>query len=261
MTKNRILTAVAVAMALFIASPATAQEPSAEELAAANNPLANMKAFNLQNYFIPSITGAPDATANTFWLRYAQPLGNVLVRASLPLPTVPVPDQPDSVSGIGDFNVFAAYLAIAEPTSTFGIGPLLAVPTATDDALGTGKWQGGVAAVLFNAPNPTIQYGGLLTWQASFGSSERDDTNLIVAQPFAFWQLGGGTYLRTAPLWVFDIEQDTYYIPFGFGIGKVVKQGGIVYNIFIEPQFTILHRGVGQPQFQLFTALNMQFGG
>jgi len=81
-----------------------------------------------------------------------------------------------------------------------------------------------------------------------------------VAQPFLFFQLGGGTYLRTAPLWVFNIEQDTYHIPFGFGIGKVVKSGGTVYNIFIEPQFTILHKGVGQPQFQLYMALNMQFG-
>lgn len=262
MTKNRILSAAAVATALFIALPAAAQEPSAAELAAANNPLANSKAFNLQNYFVPSLTGAPDATANTFWLRYAQPIGKVLVRASLPLPTVPVPDQPDSLSGVGDFNVFAAYLVVAEPTSSFGIGPLLAAPSATDDALGSGKWQGGLAAVVFNVPSPTIQYGALLTWQASFGGDdERADTNVIAAQPFAMFQLGGGTYLRTAPLWVFDLENDSYHIPFGFGIGRVIKSGGIVYNIFIEPQFTILHKGVGQPQFQLFTALNMQFGG
>jgi hypothetical protein len=248
-------------LALLIALPANAQEPTAEELAKANNPLADMKAFNLQNYFIPSLTGTPDATANTFWLRYAQPVGSFLLRASLPLPTVPVSYQPDSVSGVGDFNLFAAYLAIQKPTSTLGIGPLLAAPSATDDALGSGKWQGGVATVFFNAPNPTIQYGGLLTWQASFaGDEERDNTNLVVAQPFFFVQLGGGTYLRTAPLWVFNIEQDTYHIPFGFGIGQVVKSGSTVYNVFVEPQFTMLHKGVGQPQFQVYMALNMQFG-
>jgi hypothetical protein len=252
---------VATIAALFMTLPATAQEPTAEELAKANNPLANMKAFNVQNYFIPSLTGAPDATANTFWFRYAQPIGRMLIRVSLPLPTVPVPDQADSVSGVGDFNIFAAYSVIQKPSTTFGIGPLLAAPTATDDALGTDKWQGGVAAVVFNAPNPTVQYGGLLTWQASFaGDDERDDTNVVVAQPFLFFQLGGGTYLRTAPIWVFNIEQDTYHIPFGFGIGKVVKAGSTVYNVFIEPQFTILHKGVGQPQFQLYMALNMQFG-
>ena len=81
-----------------------------------------------------------------------------------------------------------------------------------------------------------------------------------MAQPSLFVQVGGGIYLRIAPLWVFNIEQDAYHIPFGLGIGKVVKSGGTVYKIIIEPQFTILHKGVGQPQFQLFMVLNMQFG-
>jgi len=266
-SQHRCLLATVITVAsLIIALPAIAQEPTEEELAAANNPLAELKAFNVQNYYVPALTGI-DATANTFWLRYAQPIaGKVLVRASLPLPTVPVIPRPDdptvsnSISGVGDFNLFAAYLAVSEPTKTFGVGPLFAFPTSTDDALGSEKYQGGVAAVYFAAPNPTIQYGGLLTWQASFaGNDERDNTNLLVAQPFAFWQLGGGTYLRTAPIWVFNLERDTYNIPFGFGIGKVVKQGDTVFNIFIEPQFTILHKGVGQPRFQLYTALNMQF--
>ncbi len=39
----------------------------------------------------------------------------------------------------------------------------------------------------------------------------------------------------------------------------MIGVGRTVFNIFIEPQFTILHEGVGQPAFQLYTALNMQF--
>jgi hypothetical protein len=264
---KRIVVAALSTVVLLTAAPAFAQELSEAEKANANNPLASTTAFNLHNYYVPTLSGV-DGTANTFWLRYAQPVGRFLVRASLPLPTVAVPAQPevttgpasDSVSGVGDFNVFAAYLVVSEPTKTFGIGPLLAAPSATDDALGTEKWQGGVAAVFFKA-TPIVQYGGLLTWQASFaGNEDRDDTNVVVAQPFAMFQLGGGTYLRTAPLWVFNIEQDTYHIPFGFGIGQVLKQGNTVFNIFIEPQFTILHKGARQPRFQLFMGLNMQFG-
>ena len=45
----------------------------------------------------------------------------------------------------------------------------------------------------------------------------------------------------------------------GLGIGKIVKSGDTVYNFFVEPQFTILDRGPGQPEFQLYMALNMQF--
>jgi hypothetical protein len=66
-------------------------------------------------------------------------------------------------------------------------------------------------------------------------------------------------YLRTAPLWIFNIETGDYNVPIGFGIGKILKVGKTVYNIFIEPQYTVLHYGVGQPEFQLFVALNMQF--
>ena len=248
-----------VAAALLSAnSAAAAQEASAEELAKANNPLADMKAFNLQNYYIPKLYGVPDEVANVFWLRAAAPTGPILWRASLPFSTVPTGADPEA--GLGDFDLFAAYLAVQKPTLTFGVGPSVVAPTASNDVLGSGKWQGGVAAVGFAAPSPQFQIGALVIWRASFaGDDARANTNVLAVQPIAFWQLGGGTYLRTAPIWAFDLENDTYNIQFGFGIGKVMKAGKIVFNIFVEPQFTVLHNGAGQPAFQLFTALNMQF--
>ncbi len=72
-------------------------------------------------------------------------------------------------------------------------------------------------------------------------------------------QLGKGTYLRSAPLLIFDLENNTNNVPIGFGIGKVVKKIRTVFNMFIEPQFTILHDGLGQPEFQAFAGLNLQF--
>lgn len=253
---------LAAAVAAVCALPANAQEASAEELAQANNPLATMKTFNLHNYYVPELSGLPDETANTFWFRYAQPVGRVLVRASLPVPTVPAAGPSGSESGLGDFNVFAAYLAVQKPDLTFGIGPLLTAPTASDDALGTGKWQGGVAAIVFGVPSPQFQYGGLVTWQGSFaGDSNREDTSFLALQPFGIWQLGGGTYLRSTGIWAFNLESGDYNVPFGLGIGKVVKVGNVVFNIFAEPQFTVLHEGVGQPEFQIFFGLNTQFGG
>jgi hypothetical protein len=225
-----------------------------------NNPLANIKALNFQNYYIPDIYGLPDQTANTFWIRGVFPVKRWVFRASLPIKTVPAVAL-DAESGVGDFDIFAAYL-ISDPSSPnqYGVGPLLVVPTATDDALGTGKWQIGAAAVTFLMANPMIQGGGLLTWQASFaGDSDRASTSLIVAQPFGFWQLGGGAYLRSAPLWVFNLKTGDYVIPFGLGIGKVLKVNRTVFNLFIEPQVTILHDGIGQPAFQVFGGINMQF--
>jgi hypothetical protein len=232
-------------------------QPSAEDLKRANNPLADVTAVNLQNYYIPNLYGLPDATANTFWIRGAGALGKWFTRASLPIKTVPTGTDP--TSGVGDLNIFAAYLLPSDPDLTVGVGPLLDIPTASEDALGTGKWQLGLAGLFFLAKSPVVQGGALLTVAGSIGGDEdRRDTSNLVIQPFWFWQLGGGTYLRTAPIWFFDLKTGDYNVPFGFGVGKVIKTERIVYNIFLEPQFTMLHDGVGQPAFQVFAGFNTQ---
>ena len=240
------------------AAPPGASDEEAAARANANNPLADITAFNIQNYWVPKLYGVDDEAANTFWARFAQPTGPVLWRLSIPLPTVPTGGDPES--GLGDMQLFAAYLAVQKPKFNFGIGPQFAFPTASNDVLGSGKWQAGLATVVFAVPDPRFQVGGLLLWQHSFaGDSERETAHGLAFQPFAFWQLGGGTYLRTAPIWAFNLESGDYNVPFGFGIGQVMRLGRTVFNIFIEPQFTILHDGVGQPAFQLYSALNMQF--
>jgi hypothetical protein len=38
-----------------------------------------------------------------------------------------------------------------------------------------------------------------------------------------------------------------------------MTSGNTVYNFFVKPQFTILDRGPGQPELQVYMALNMQF--
>lgn len=242
-----------------------AQEPSADALAKANNPLADMTAFNVQNYYIPKLTDAPDdAYLNNAWLRFAKPFadGKLLFRISMPLSTVGLPDRFGNVnatSGLGDMNAFLAYSFVSKPTKTMGVGPLLVAPTASETVLGSGKWQAGFAFVAFFVQSPSFQFGSLITWQMSFaGDSDRGDTNLGAFQPFYFWQLGKGTYLRGAPIWVFDFENDSFHTPIGIGIGKVVKVGKTVFNIFIEPQYSMLTRGT-QPQFQLFSGINLQF--
>lgn len=73
---------------LFLTQGAAHAEDGSSAAAQANNPLANMTAFNLQNYYIGRLTETDD-DANQFWFRYAQPLklfgGEWLMRASLPV--------------------------------------------------------------------------------------------------------------------------------------------------------------------------------
>ena len=86
---NPILLPLAFVTLGGFATSTSAQEASvsdADAAAQANNPLADIRAFNIQNYYIGEFTGLPDVSGNQFVLRYAQPvsLGNTdwLIRAS-----------------------------------------------------------------------------------------------------------------------------------------------------------------------------------
>jgi hypothetical protein len=245
---------------IALGASSTAHAQSAADVAKANNPLAPVTAINLHNYFVPKLYGVPGQSANAMLLRPVLATSKMILRGTLPLSTVPS-GSGDAASGLGDFSVFDAILLTSSEAKTqFGVGPLLVIPTATEDALGAGKWQAGGAMVAVSNLAPTVLVFGLVTYQHSFaGDDTRPATSLLTAQPGAIIQVGGGYYLRTSGVWQFDTESGDYSIPFGLGAGKVLRAGRAVLNLFLEPQFTVLHDGVGQPAFQMFTGVNVQF--
>jgi hypothetical protein len=265
---GRKLYPIALVMLFFLAlltMPDGAWAAGAGAAAQANNPLANMTAFNLHNYYIGRLTDSDGKDADQFWLRLAQPFSlgktNWLMRASLPINNFPTPPDGGKETGLGDLNVFAAYLLdTGNPALSIGFGPQVTAPTSTDDHLGSEKWSAGLVQVLFNASSPVLQYGYLLSWQHSFaGDDERDDVNLGAFQPFIFLQLGGGHYLRATPIMAYNFQNDDYSVPLGIGYGKVFKTKSTVFNLFVEPQFSVADRGPGQPEWQIFAGFNMQF--
>jgi len=252
------------ALLLSLAATSAWAEDASSGSAQANNPLANMTAFNMQNYYIGDVSES-DKDANQFWFRYAQPFSlgesSWLLRASLPMNTYPAAPTGGHQTGLGDLNLFAAWLIdTGNPAVSFGFGPQITAPTASRNALGSEKWSAGLVNVLFNASSPVFQYGYLASWQHSFaGDGNRSDVNIGAFQPFAFYQLGGGTYLRSAPIWSYNFQNDSYGVPLGLGIGQVVKSGNTVYNFFIEPQGSVADHGPGQSRWQIFFGLNLQF--
>lgn len=244
---------------------ASAQNANAEKLQSqANNPLANMTSIGFHNYYIPKLTDASnDAYMNSTWFRFAKPFadGKFLIRVSAPINTIGIPTTDGitkSKNGLGDINGLLVYNFVSKPTSTVGLGTVATAPTATDRTLGTGKWQGGLSLIGYFSKSPTFQYGGLVTWQTSFaGDKDRASTNNAAVQPFLFWQMGKGYYLRSAPIWVFDFKNDQFHMPFALGAGKILKINKTIFNLFVEPQYSVLHHGM-QPQFQIFTGINIQ---
>ncbi|WP_425045084.1 hypothetical protein [Primorskyibacter sp. S87] len=262
-----LLNATLVSLCAWFACGGPAQAQSgADASAQANNPLADITAFNIQNYFIDEFTGPGTESGNQFVLRFAQPfsLGNSkwLLRASLPFNSFPVGPGGSKINGLGDIDVFAAYLFdTGNPAVSFGLGPQIVAPTARN-GLGPDQWQVGLANVFFDGRSPKFQYGYLLTWRGGVGNTNGNPrVSLGALQPFAFFQLGGGWYTGGAPIWTYNFRNDNYSVPLGIRLGKVVKRNNTVFNFFVEPQWSIAHRGVGQPKKQVYFAVNMQFTG
>jgi len=46
----------------------------------------------------------------------------------------------------------------------------------------------------------------------------------------------------------------------GFGAGKAWRVGKNIFNAFVEPQWTVAHKGEGLPQFTVFAGINVTFG-
>lgn len=224
----------------------------------ANNPLSTKASVNLQNYYVGSLSEAQDATADTFLVRVSTPFWRILPRLTLPLQTLDSPTS--STSGIGDFNAFVTVL-FTDPKSSIqaGAGPLYVAPTASHDSLGAGKHQLGGAFIFLMSEGPLL-LGTLVQYQASVaGHEDRPDTSILIPQIFGILQMGGGFYLRSTPVATFNLKAGDYNVPIGIGVGKVGRVGSSVVNFFLEPQFTFLSHGPGQPLLQIFSGINTQF--
>jgi len=257
----RVLLA-AIALASAMSAPSRAQDggaPSTSQMNDSNNPLTPALGLNLQDQLITSYFGLPDAVGNNVLLRGILPFKLGLPQVMrLTAPIVTSPGEPvPSTTGLGDINLFDIFLFKAGRTE-LGIGPQITVPSATDDRLGTGKWQAGAAGVAI-WPNPWGLVGGLVTYQHSFaGESDRPTQNALQSQPFVIYNLPEAFYLRSTAIWNFDLQRGAFYIPFGLGIGKVFGVGGgSTLNVFAEPQYTVASDGVA-PQWLLFAGLNFQ---
>jgi len=249
---------------LILHANRTYAQSTAEDANKSNNPLNPAASLNIQNYYTPSVFGA-SAQTNDFLLRPTVPVGpnGVIGVPEIFRATVPVSTRPDPSggynTGIGDINLFDIFL-LSQGDMQLGVGPLVTMPSATDPSLGTGKWQAGLAAVAVSATKARL-LGALIQWQHSFaGQSGRPTVQSLTAQPFGIFNFADGWYVRSTGIWTFDLQHGTYYIPVGLGGGKAWKYESVIYNAFIEPQYSVAHSGKGMPQFTIFAGLNMTFG-
>jgi len=192
-------------------------------------------------------------------VRVVTPFWRILPRLTLPIVTQPN-ERGNMETGTGDLNLFITFL-LTKPTARFqaGVGPLYVAPTASFENAGQGKHQLG-AALIFVYSGPKFLGGTLTTYQAAIaGDEDRPFVQTLVHQFFAIFQVGGGWYVRSAPVWQFDLQRGNFNIPIGLGAGKVVLSKHVITNLFLEPQAIVAKYGDLAPGFQLFLGINLQF--
>ena len=250
--------------AISITSVVCAQADEADMVNKSNNPLNPESGMDLQDYYTPKYYDS-NVHTNDLLVRATLPIAPndfigvpQLLRATAPISTHPDPGGGYS-TGEGDLNLIDIFLLKTDGVQ-LGIGPQITAPYADKDELGTGKWQAGLAAIAIDS-SPRGLLGALVQYQSSFaGDSDRPPVESATVQPFIFHNLEGGWYLRSTATWAFDLKNDTHYIPLGLGAGKVWKSRDNILNAFIEPQWTVEHKGDELPRFTLFVGLNVTFG-
>ena len=216
----------------MVISSISCAQSDAELAKAAQNPIANMISLPFQDNINTGI-GPDDETQSILNIQPVWPLSlndewNLITRT-----IVPVTSQPDiftgegRVNGLGDVT-FTAFLSPAKGGSlTWGVGPVLLLPTASDDALGSEKWGAGASVVILAMPGNWV-VGSLLSNLWSVGGSGEQDINLFTWQYFVNYNLPKAWYLTSAPIITANWEaenKNTWTVPFGGGLGKIFKIG------------------------------------
>jgi hypothetical protein len=141
-----------------------------------------------------------------------------------------------NITGWGDLNPTTFISPMRYRTTIWGAGPTFFIPTATNQALGTGKWSIGPEFAAFTMPQQWVL--GILTsnvWSI-VGDSSRQAVNQFSLQYFISYNFPKGWYLTSQPTisanWKANRNQ-TWTIPFGIGIGKAFHfpNGGVVLSL------------------------------
>ena len=221
-----------------------------------NNPVADLWALNFQfnRYYLQG--DVTDRTREQDVLNFQPVLPihltkewNLITRPVIPF-VFSTPDfEPgkgwDETSGLGDVAV-VSLLSPAKLTSgiIWGAGPTFIFPTATNDALGQGKYQAGPAAVGLYIGKDWV-FGTLAQqWWSFAGDGDRESTSQANIQYFIQYLFGDHWQIGMTPNILIDWKEDQknrFTVPVGLGIGKLVKIGPLPVKFQAEVDYMVVH--------------------
>ncbi|MGB8785309.1 MAG: neuromedin U, partial [Terriglobales bacterium] len=214
---------------------------------ASQNPVASLISVPVQDNFNGGIEPG-NRTQNLLNIQPVIPLKlnenwNLIIRWITPILYQPLPAPSPlpqiGVSGLGDMQP-TFFLSPAKPSKLiWGAGPVIQMPTATSQYLGQGKLALGPNIVALVMPGNFVM-GAIVNniWSVA-GSGSRRDINQMLLQYFINYNMKKGWYVTTQPIvtanWNTPAPSGSVWtVPFGGGVGRVMKLGFQPVNINVQ---------------------------
>ena len=247
MKKFRVSTLLFAALTMLgivaLAHAVQAEDKGTQELAKeSQNPVSDLISLPLQNNTNGGI-GPTDALQNTTNIQPVWPINlnedwNVITRTVLPVVyQEEIVPGTGSEFGLGD-TTFTAFLSPSKVEDyTWGAGPVVLLPTSTDDRLGAGEWGLGLSGLVLYLPGKWV-VGGLVSNVWSF----EGNVNLMTLQPILNYNLSDGWYLTSVPIITANWEADSdqrWVVPIGGGVGKILKIGKQPVNMNLQIYYNL----------------------
>lgn len=221
---------LAVIAAHGAAQQAPASDDSAELAKKLSNPIADLISVPLR---LDWDTGIGPAGADRYtWI--AQPVipfslndhWTLISRTIVPYIDAQAPVAGGrNESGLGDITQ-SVFLSPKAPTSggwIWGAGPVLFLPSASNDAVGSEKWGAGPTAVVLKQDSGWT-YGMLANHIWSFaGSSSRADISATFLQPFLSYTTKKQTTYGVNTESTYDWKNSQWTVPINFTVSQLVK--------------------------------------
>lgn len=139
----------------------------------------------------------------------------------------------DSVTGVGDV-VQSFFFSPKAPTVggwIWGAGPVLLLPTGSDESLTADKWGAGPTGVALKQDGPWT-YGGLFNhiWSIA-GEDDRPDVSMTFIQPFISYTTPEAYTFTFNTESTYDWETEQWSVPINLNASKVVKFGNQLASV------------------------------